>query len=152
MLGVYLNNQANVPFEAGTLPKFGNTYPGMQQYLADMKQYEPSDALNNVSFAGWQSAALLVAGIQAAGSTLTQANVVAQTNKITDFTANGTSAPVDWTTAHTANTLPNCTAWIQVQGNQFVPVFGAGKQVFVCVGDSVKKPVPVAAPPGTPGT
>ena len=152
MQGVYLNNQANVPFEAGTLPKFGNTYPGMQQYLADMKQYEPSDALNNVSFAGWQSAALLVAGIQAAGSTLTQANVVAQTNKITDFTANGTSAPVDWTTAHTANTLPNCTAWIQVQGNQFVPVFGAGKQVFVCVGDSVKKPVPVAAPPGTPGT
>jgi branched-chain amino acid transport system substrate-binding protein len=152
MQGVYLNNQANVPFEAGNPATFGNTYPGMQQYLAQMKQYQPgANPLNNVTFAGWQSASLLAAGIQAAGSDVTQANVVAQTNKITGFTANGTSAPVDWTTAHTANTLPNCTAWIQVKGSTFTPVFGQGKQVFVCVGASVKNPVPVPAPTGTPG-
>ena len=37
-----------------------------------------------------------------------------------------------------------------MQGSQFVPVFGAGKQVFVCVGDNAKKPVPVAPPAGHP--
>jgi len=152
MRGVYLNNTANVPFEAGDTATFGNAYPGMQQYLADMKQYEPSYALNNVSFAGWQSAALLVAGIKAAGSDLTQANVIAQTNKLTRFTADGTSAPVDWTSAHTTNTLPTCSAWIQVKNGKFVSVFGSGKQVFVCVGANAKNPVPQSPPPGTPGT
>ena len=49
MQGVYLNNKAMCPSRPATLPKYGNTYPGMQQYLADMKKYEPSDALNNVS-------------------------------------------------------------------------------------------------------
>ena len=38
MQGVYLNNTANVPFEAADTAKFGNTYPGMQQYMAAMKQ------------------------------------------------------------------------------------------------------------------
>jgi len=151
MQGVYMNNSGNVPFEAGKPAKFGNLYPGMQQYLADMAKYEPSDALNNVSFAGWQSAALLAAGIKAAGSNLTQANVINQTNKIVGFTADGTSSTVDWTTAHTTNTLPNCTAFIQAKGSTFVSVFGSGKQVFVCLGASVKNPVPVAAPAGTPG-
>ncbi len=61
----------------------------MQQYLAAMNKYEPAFTYNGVAIQGWQSAALLVQGIRAAGSNLTQANVVAQTNKITDFTAAG---------------------------------------------------------------
>ena len=61
------------------------------------------------------------------------------------------SAPVDWTKLHTGVTWPSCSAYIQVQGSKFVPVFGKGKQVFVCVGTSVKNPVPVTPPPGTPG-
>ena len=40
MQGVYFNISGNVPFEAAS--KFGNTYPGMMQYLKAMKKYEPT--------------------------------------------------------------------------------------------------------------
>jgi hypothetical protein len=117
-----------------------------------MKKYEPSYTYNGDALQGWQSAALIAAGVKAAGSNLTQANLVSATNKITNFTAQGVSAPVDWTTGHTGTTWPSCSAYMQVQKNKYVPVFGKGKQVFVCVGKSVKNPVPVTPPAGTPGT
>ena len=100
---------------------------------------------------GWESASLLAAGIKAAGSNLTQQNVITQTNKITDFTANGLTTPVNWAkSGHTGHTYPVCSAFIQVQGLKFVPVFGKGHQVFVCFNANPKNPVPVAAPAGTP--
>ena len=61
----------------------------MQQYIATMNKYEPAYTYNGVAFQGWQSAVLLADGIKAAGSDLTQANVIAQDNKITNFTADG---------------------------------------------------------------
>ncbi len=151
MQGVYINLNGNVPFEAGTAPKYGNTYPGMKQYLAAMKKYEPAFIYNGVAFQGWQSAALLAQGIQAAGANLTQAAVVNATNKITDFSGGGVSTPVNWTVSHTSFTEPNCTANVQVQGTTFVPVLATGKQVFVCVGPNARNPVPVTPPVGTPG-
>ena len=54
----------------------GSTYPGMKTYLTAMKKYEPAYTYNAVALQGWQSAALLAAGIKAAGKNLTQANVV----------------------------------------------------------------------------
>jgi branched-chain amino acid transport system substrate-binding protein len=103
---------------------------------------------------GWQSAALLVAGIKAAGSDLTQANVVAQTNKITDFTAGGVTAPVNWTTSHTTTHFPICPSFVRVSGTHFDPVVSQGRQVFLCFGPStnLKDPVTVSPPPGLPGT
>jgi branched-chain amino acid transport system substrate-binding protein len=151
MQGVYLINTGSVPFEAADAAKYGNTYAGLQEYIAAMNKYEPAFTYNGVAFQGWQSAALLVAGIRAAGKDLTQANVIALTNKITDFNGGGLSAPVNWVVSHTSTTLPNCTSWLLVQGDKFVPVFAPGKQVFVCLGASTKDPVPVAPPPGTPG-
>jgi hypothetical protein len=151
MQGVYLTNTGSVPFEAANTAKYGNTYAGMQQYIAAMNKYEAAFTYNGVAFQGWQSAALLVAGIRAVGKDLTQANVIAADNKIKNFNANGVTAPVDWTVSHTSTTLPNCTSWLQVQGLKYVPVFAAGKQVFVCIGASSKNPVPVTPPPGTPG-
>jgi hypothetical protein len=38
-----------------------------------------------------------------------------------------------------------------VSQKKFVPVFGKGKQVFVCVPNNVKNPQPVTPPAGTPG-
>jgi branched-chain amino acid transport system substrate-binding protein len=152
MQGVYVNNTATVPFEAANKSRYGNTYTGMQAYIAAMNKYEPSFTYNGVSLQGWQSAALIAAGIKAAGSNVTQANVVSATNKITGFTGSGISAPVDWTKGHVGYTLPNCSAFVQVQGTKYVPVFGSGKQVFVCLGASVTNPVPVTPPKGTPGT
>ncbi|MGO8873091.1 MAG: ABC transporter substrate-binding protein [Acidimicrobiales bacterium] len=151
MQGVYLNNTGSVPFEAADTAKYGNLYAGMQTYIAEMNKYEPTFTYNEVSFQGWQSAALLAAGIKAAGTNLTQANVINATNQITNFTADGVSAPVNWKVSHTSDTLPACNAFIQVQGDKYVSVFGTGKQVFICLGASVKNPVPVPPPPGTPG-
>jgi ABC-type branched-subunit amino acid transport system substrate-binding protein len=152
MQNIYLNVTGVVPFEAANTAKFGNTYPGMQQYISTMNKYEKAYTYNGVSFDGWQSAALLVAGIKAAGSDLTQANVVNQTNKITNFTAGGLSSPVDWTVSHVGYTVPNCSAYVQVQGTKYVSVLGQGKQVFVCVNANVKNPAVVTPPKGTPGT
>ncbi len=62
------------------------------------------------------------------------------TNKLTNFTAAGLASPTNWTVGHTGYTEPNCSAWLQVQGKKFVPVFAPGKQVFVCVGPNAKNP------------
>ena len=155
MKGVYLDITGVVPFTAGTLSKYGNTYPGMKLYLASMKKYEPSYVLNGVSFQGWQSAALLAAGVSAAakssGGDITQASVVKATNQLTNFTAGGLSSPVNWKVGHVGYTTPSCSAWVQVQGKSYVPVFAPGKQVFVCVNASVSNPKVVTPPAGNPG-
>jgi ABC-type branched-subunit amino acid transport system substrate-binding protein len=152
MQGVYLDNQGSVPFQAADASQYGSTYSAMQNYVATMKKYEPSDVYNGVAFQGWQSAALIAAGIKAVGNNVTQASVVAATNKITNFTAQGLSAPVNWAVAHVRPTFPQCTAFMQIKGTVYEPVFGKGKQVFICLGASVKNPVPVTPPAGTPGT
>ena len=114
MQGVYMNVTSSVPFEAANTARFGSTYKGMQDYIDAMKKYEPSYVYNGVAFQGWQSAALIAAGVKAAGSNVTQASVVAATNKITGFTAGGLSSPVDWTHGHKGYTLPSCNAFVQV--------------------------------------
>jgi hypothetical protein len=105
-----------------------------------------------VSNQGWQSAALIVSGIKAAGSNFTQASVVSATNKLTNFTAAGLASPTNWTVGHTGYTEPSCSVWLQVQGKKFVPVFAPGKQIFVCVGPNAKNPTVTFPPKGTPGT
>jgi ABC-type branched-subunit amino acid transport system substrate-binding protein len=152
MQGVYLTNTGSVPFEAANSSRYGNTYAGLKEYIASMKKYEPSFVYNGVAFQGWQSAALITAGIRAVGNNITQASVIRATNNITNFTAGGLSAPVNWKVEHVTYTVPNCSAYMQVKGKVYVPVFGQGKQVFVCVGSNVKNPVPVTPPKGTPGT
>jgi ABC-type branched-subunit amino acid transport system substrate-binding protein len=152
MQGVYVYNATSVPFEAADKATFGTTYAGMQTYISAMTKYEPNYTFNGVAFQGWQSAALIVAGIKAAGSNLTQANVVAATNKITNFTAGGVSAPVNWSHGHVGYTEPNCSTVVQVKGSKYVIVFRKQKQVFTCLGPSVTNPVPVTPPQGTPGS
>jgi branched-chain amino acid transport system substrate-binding protein len=146
--GVYFN-VGNVPIQANQ--KFPGTYPGLAQYLTAMKKYEPAYTGDNIAIEGWASAALLVAGIRAAGKDLTQANVVKVTNQMTTFTAGGLFVPINWTVTHTRIVPPNCTAFEQVQGTKLQPVLGKGKQVFLCFGNSVKNATPVPAKPGTPG-
>ena len=151
MQGVYVNLTGVVPFEAANSARYGNTYSGMQNYIKQMNRYDPTYTYNGVAFTGWQSAALIAAGIKAAGANVTQASVIAATNKLTNFTAGGLTTPVNWSSAHVGYTEPGCDAFVQVQGKKYVPVFGKGKQVFVCVNASVKNPKVVAAPAGTPG-
>ncbi len=152
MQGVYINVNGNVPFQA---PKaFPGAYPGMQTYLAAMQKYEPKFVNSDTAIQGWQSAALLAAGVAKAGTNLSPQNIIAQTNQITNFTAGGISAVTDWTKVHTTQTFPTCSAFVKVKGSQFVPIAIKGHQVFACFNKkvNVKNPVLVAAPVGTPGT
>ncbi|HEX6310337.1 MAG TPA: ABC transporter substrate-binding protein [Acidimicrobiia bacterium] len=114
-----------VPFEEPNPPE------GMQQYLDAMD--ELGQVPSEQSIAGWTNAALLVAGIEAAGPDFTQESVIEAINEMTDFTADGIRTPQDWTTLHEANSAAEaCTAIIQVQNGEFVPVFGEPGSPFVC--------------------
>ncbi len=146
--GVYFR-VTNVPLQANV--KFPGTYPGLAAYLSAMKRYEPTYLGDNTALQGWESAALLAAGIKAAGSHLTQANVVKATNQLTTFTANGINTPMNWTRTHTYSTAPFCSAFVQVQGTKLQPVLGKGKQVFLCFGSTAKRSTPVPTLPGAPG-
>lgn len=146
MAGVYFYID-HVPFTASP-----SIYPGLAQYMSIMNQYEPKYTLDEVAIQGYESAALFVAGVQAAGNNLSWANLVKVTNQMTDFTAGGLTTPVNWAVGHSGHTGTGCGAFIQVQGTQFVPALGQGKQVFLCFNTAdVKNPVPVAPPAGTPG-
>jgi ABC-type branched-subunit amino acid transport system substrate-binding protein len=151
MQGVYFNLNGNVPYEAAA-SSYGDTYPGMKTYLAAMNKYEPSYTYNGIALQGWQSAALLAQAVRAAGNNLTQANLINITNHIPTFTAGGLTTVTYWESGHTTTVYPTCTAFVKVEGTKFVPVFGKGKQVFVCVGPNANDTKPVAAPAGTPGT
>ncbi len=146
MQGVYFDIQ-HVPFTAPT-----SEYPGLKVYLTQMEKYEPKYVEDEVAIQGWESAALFAEGVKLAGNNLTQANVIAQTNKLTSFTANGLMAPVNWLKDHTATAPPYCEAVIQAKGVQYVPVFNKGKNVFNCFESVSAKKGPVfPLPAGTPG-
>jgi branched-chain amino acid transport system substrate-binding protein len=152
MQGVYLNVNGTVPFTAPSTYK--GKYPGETQYLASMKKYAPKFLYSQEALQGWQSGALLVAGIKAAGANLTQANVITQTNKLTNFTSGGIATVTNWSLAHTTNGFPGCSAFVQVKGKQFVPAVAKGPQTFVCFAQKVnlKNPKLATPPVGTPGT
>jgi ABC-type branched-subunit amino acid transport system substrate-binding protein len=146
MQGVYFYT-SHVPFTAPT-----SSYPGLKLYLKEMNKYEPQYTLDEVAIQGWESAALFVAGVKAAGNNLTQANVIAQTNKLTSFTAGGLTVPVNWkVTGHNGHAPPYCGAFIQVRGDRFVPALNQGTSVFNCFGSTNPRKGPVQPlPPGTP--
>jgi hypothetical protein len=153
MQGVYFGVQ-HVPFTAN--PTY---YPGIKTYLAAMNKYSPKYTYDELSIQGWASAALFAQGVKLAGSNLTQANLIKQTNLLTGYTAGGIYSVANWTTAHSAENPPFCDAYIQVQGKKYVSVFGKGHQVYVCFNVDESNPtptpsktVPVAAPAGTPGS
>ena len=146
--GVYFNVQ-NVPETAARV--YPGLYPGLETYLKAMNRYAHGYADNALALDGWESAALMVAGIRAAGRHLTQASVVAATNHITDFTAGGLQEPVDWKTAHYLPTRVACSAFEEVKGAAALPVLGKGKEVYLCFAPSdVRHPKPVALVPGIP--
>ena len=148
MNGVYLGLSGTVPYEAAQID---NAYPGMKTYIQEMNKYEPAFTYNGTAVQGWQSAALLADAVKQAGNDLTQANVVNITNHFTNNNSGGVSTVTNWETGHTQTVYPICDAYVQVKGKKFVPVFGKGNQVFVCLSNNVKDPVPVPPPAGTPG-
>ena len=137
-----------VPLRAPT-----QRYPGLQAYLDAMRKYEPAYSGDQLATAGWESAALFAAGVEAAGRNLTQQRVVRLTNQMTDFTADGFATVTDWTAAHHTAKGPWCTAYVKADGTHFEPVYPKGRQVFACFGSLDARDTSLATPPaGTPGT
>ena len=113
MQGVYFATY-HVPFTAPT-----SLYPGLTLYLQQMRKCEPDFVYNELAIQGWESAALFVQGVRAAGNDLTSANVMKRTNAITSFTAGGLAAPVNWAVpGHTAHAPPYCVAYVRAEGTQ----------------------------------
>jgi branched-chain amino acid transport system substrate-binding protein len=152
MQGVYFLLD-HVPFEVTDL--YPGVYPGMDQFQAMLKRYEPDTSLSEAALAGWTSADLFVTGLRAIGRDVTRERLVRAINQLGHFTANGAISPVDWRTGHQPVDAPiNCTAFVQVQNGRFVPVYGTPPSVFSCYpvpapsGPPVRQVVPL--PPGVP--
>lgn len=104
---------------------------GLQSYLDWMERTDTPANENTMN--GWLSAALFVDGLRAAGEDFSQQKVIDAINAMTDWDADGLLAGVDWTIAHTQQSDPICAAFTQVDGDEFVPVFGEPGKPFVCV-------------------
>lgn len=141
----------HVPFEAGTA--FPSKYPGMVEYLKEMKRYQPAYEFDDVSFQGWVNAAQFVEGLRAVGhKTLTQKALVSAINKETGFTGGGLIAPVNWTKAHKQAVPPFCFAFVESVNGSVVPALDLmqpGEQVLDCFNGVSNQPE--VTPKGTPG-
>ena len=143
MTGVYMG-MTSVPFAAPT-----KYYPGLNEYLTNMKKYAPQFVNTQNGVRGWVSGALLVAGLRKVGKNVTQAKLIQATNKLNDFTATGFTTVTRWTSAHTKSVGPWCVGYVVVKNKQMEPVFNTGHQVFRCF--NLHSTTPVPAPAGTPG-
>lgn len=143
MAGVYLLVN-HAPYEVAKLHP--GAYPGMDKFLAMLRRYAPGTAPSEAALAGWTSADLFVTGLRAIGRDVTRIRLVRALNSIDAFTADGIAPPVDWRIGHEAKGQPNsCVAFVQVQRDRFVAVYGTPPSVFTCF------PVPnPAGPPVVP--
>lgn len=83
-----------------------------------------------LAMVGWINATLAYEGLLAAGPEFDRAAVVEATNAMTDFSAGGLLAPIDWSQAHTPYTQdtraeiddPECGALVRVEDGEFTTV------------------------------
>ncbi len=129
--GDQLNNWV---FRLGFAPWQGKLQKGTKQYLKAMKKrgVEPSEH----SQAGWMNAALLVAGIEAAGPDFTRQSVIDAINQITDWTSDDMVPPIDWTENGHGPGHRACDAYVEAVDGKFEPIFGKPGQPFVCFPDN----------------
>ena len=74
--------------------------------LADFTEWmeETGSPINEQAMVGWINADLAYQGILAAGEDFDRESVIEATNALTDYTAGGTTAPIDWSRQHVAPT------------------------------------------------
>lgn len=120
------------PFEAD---------PGASQ-LADFQAWmeETGSELSEIAMIGWINADLAYQGLVAAGPQFDRASVIAATNELTEYTAGGLIAPVDWSRQHeppteddiaTHGSARQCTSLVQIEDGAFELV-GEPDAPFLC--------------------
>jgi hypothetical protein len=110
------------PFEADAE---GTALSDFQTWIEEIGA-EPTE----LAMVGWINATLAFDGLLAAGPEFDRASVLAATNAMTDFTADGLTVPIDWTVAHepytnetrTEDGADECTALVRVDGGELVTV------------------------------
>jgi len=120
--GDYLFTLFAPPFETKPAPK------GAKLYVKWLKKTGGKDSENTVF--GWINAAQFVAGLKAAGPDFTRQKVIDAVNQMTNFTADGLLAGVDWTKAHT--TPGTCFSILKIVNGKFKPVYTKPGKPFAC--------------------
>jgi hypothetical protein len=116
------------PFEAD---------PGTSQ-LKDYQEWMAKDGKQQteISMEGWINADMAYQGLVKAGPSFDRAKVIAGSNTITDFTAGGLIAPIDWTKQHEPPTQDDPVTHGGAQDCYSLVTVTAGK--FVLKGDQTK--------------
>lgn len=120
------------PFEAD---------PGGSQ-LADFQHWMEETGAENteISMIGWINADLAYQGLVAAGPQFDRASVIAATNEMTEYTAGGLVAPIDWARQHEPPTEEDpathgaaqiCNSLVRVVDGEFELV-GDPQNPFLC--------------------
>jgi hypothetical protein len=113
------------PFEVKSKPA------GLKQFQRWMKRGGLKQ--NENSLAGWINADLFYRGLQAAGPEFTRQKVVDAINGMTDYTADGLVAGINWTTAHSQDPPQGCSVVSKIEHGKFVPTFGEPGKPFRCL-------------------
>lgn len=113
------------PFEVRPKP------PGLRQFQRWMKRGGYTQ--NENALAGWINADLFYRGLQSAGPDFTRQKVVEAINAMTDYTADGLIAGIDWTTAHRQDPPQGCSVVSKIEHGRFVPTFGEPGKPFRCL-------------------
>ncbi len=105
---------------------------GLQTYLDQMEEagMEPTEN----SLVGWLNADLFVTGLREAGPAFDRQKVIDGINQLTNYTADGILAGVDWTRAHTEVARPGvaCQFLSKITDSEFKPVYAKPGKPFVC--------------------
>ncbi len=130
--------QQNAPFFEGSYTATFFTPFEVRPKPAGLKQFERwtkrgGFAQNENSLAGWMNADLFYRGLEAAGPDFTRQKVVDAINSMTDYTAGGLVAGIDWTTAHRQDPPQGCSVVSKIEHGRFVPTFGAPGKPFHCL-------------------
>jgi len=112
------------PFEMEDPPE------GLTTYLDWMEQ--TGAPVGELSLGGWLAADMFVTGLRAAGPEFSQQAVVDGLNQLTDYTAQGILAGLDWTVEHSGLPAEQCSSLLRIDGDEFVPDFGAPGEPFLC--------------------
>ena len=111
--------------------------------LADYLDWmeETGSELSEPAMIGWINADLAYQGILAAGEDFDRESVIAATNEMTEYTADGLTQPVDWSRQHEARTDEDpgahgpafdCIALVQVADGGEFEVVGDAAEPFHC--------------------
>jgi ABC-type branched-subunit amino acid transport system substrate-binding protein len=115
---------------------------------------ETGSEITEISMIGWINADLAYEGLLAAGPQFDRAKVIAATNEMTEYTAGGLVAPIDWSSQHVAPTEDGpatngpehaCFAFVKVVDGKFELV-GEPDKPFWCFDGTTREwadPVPM---------